>query len=218
MKYYIPQKESELVSWSGNLIDVTKKYKTALGIADEQITELEGARGAYVTLYEKCQTPGHSALDIGQKNDLMKALVGKLQKFVRFHLQNNEAMTDDMRREIGIPVHDTTPTHHPPPDSRPVITTSSNNPFEIILHIHDSATGKRGKPDHVAGAVVFWGVSDTPVTDAGGLPNSMLVTRTPHIMNFPPADRGKLVYFAACWQTGTGEKTPSGEVVSAVIP
>lgn len=218
MEYYIPQKEADFVEWSGNLIAVSKAHLAELGLPGDRLTELETAQARLKALHETCQTPAHTSLDIQEKNELKTAFLDKLKRFVRFHLQNNEKMTDTLRRAVGIPIHDTKPTHHPLPDTHPVITISSKNPFELILHIQDSGSGKRAKPEHTAGAVLFWGVSETPITNPEDLKGSLLVSRTPHIMGFSPVERGKILYMAGRWQNGVGEKGPWSEVVSAVIP
>jgi hypothetical protein len=218
MGYYIPAKDAEFVEWSANLIAVSKAHVAEWGLPADQLAEIEALHLKFVGLYELCQTPAHSSLDIKAKNETREVLTAKEQHFVRFHLENNEKLTKEDLWALGLPVHDTTRTPRKPPDSHPVITTSSNNPFEVILHIHDSKTGKRGKPEFVEGAVVFWSVSDTPVTDPDALQHSMLVSRTPHSMTFPAADRGKMLYLAARWQIAKGDKGPPSEVVSAVIP
>ncbi|MDR2394614.1 MAG: hypothetical protein LBD93_10745 [Treponema sp.] len=191
MEDYIPTKEADFVEWSGNLIAVSKTNSTVWDLPDVQVTELETLRTQFKALHEKCQTPAHTALDTQEKNE---------------------------RKALGIPIHDQKPTPHPLPDSHPVITVESKNPFELILHIHDSASGKRAKPEHTNGAVLFWEVSKKPITNTQDFKTSLLITRTPHRMNFSPVDRGKILYMAGQWQNRTGEKGPWSEVVSAVIP
>jgi hypothetical protein len=218
MEYYIPTKEADFVEWSGNLIAVSKANSSVWDLPEDRITELETLHVQFKALYEQCQTPSHTALDIQAKKELKTELIDKERHFVRFHLQNNEKMTDNGREALRIPIYDKTPTHHPPPDSHPIITSSSKNPYELMLHIHDSESGKRAKPEHANGAVLFWSVSETVITNPEDLKTSLLVTRTPHIMRFPPPDRGKILYIAGRWQNGVGEKGPWGEIVSAVIP
>ncbi|MHB9293749.1 hypothetical protein Holit_02879 [Hollandina sp. SP2] len=218
MEDYIPAKEADVIDWSGNLIAVSKENRSIWDLPEPQLTELETLHTQVKALHEQCQTPAHTPLDIQKKNELKTALIEKERRFVRFHLQNNEKMTDAGRMALRIPIHDEKPTHHPLPESHPVITTESKNPFELILHIRDSKTGKRARPEHTNGAVLFWEVSEQPITSTKELKNSLLITRTPHSMRFTPEERGKLVYMAGQWQNGTGEKGLWSEMVSAVIP
>jgi hypothetical protein len=214
----IPRKEAEFVEWSGNLIAVSKANITEWGLPEAQVTDLETLHGQFKTLYEKCQTRAHTALDTQVKNEVKAALIKKEQDFIRFHLQNNEKMTNAGREALRISIRDTKPTHHPPPDSHPVISTESRNPLELILHIRDSKSGKRARPAYTNGAVLFWSVSDTPITNQEELKTSALVTRTPYIMSFSPTERGKIVYMAGRWQIAGGKKASWSEVESAVIP
>jgi hypothetical protein len=64
-------------------------------------------------------------------------------------LQNSEKMTDNGPEAPHIPIHDKKTTHHPPPDSHPVIGEESGNPFELILSVRDSKSGKRGVMRHL---------------------------------------------------------------------
>jgi hypothetical protein len=50
------------------------------------------------------------------------------------------------------------------------------------------------------------------------LTNSVLATRTPHILEFTELDRGKTVYIAMRWQNKKGHKGPPSEIQSAIIP
>ncbi|MHB9294268.1 hypothetical protein Holit_03394 [Hollandina sp. SP2] len=218
MEDYIPTKEADVIDWSGNLIAVSNENSRLWDLPEPQLTELETLHTQVKALHEQCQNPAHTPLDIQEKNELKTTLIEKERRFVRFHLQNNEKMTDAGRKALRIPIHDEKPTHHPLPESHPVITTESKNPFELILHIRDSKTGKRARPEHTNGAVLFWEVSGQPIISTRELKNSLLITRTPHRMSFSAAERGKLLYMAGMWQNGTGEKGSPGEVVSAVIP
>jgi hypothetical protein len=79
-------------------------------------------------------------------------------------------------------------------------------------------TGSSVIPEYLTGAVVYYLVSDTPVTDQNSLAFSKLATRSPLELTFEPAQRGKMVYLAARWQNRRGELGPWSEIVSCVIP
>ena len=87
---YMPEKEAEFLDRSGNLIEMSNVHKTELGLPADKLAEIQ-------------------ALHTG-----VKALLVHLEEvFVRNNLQNNDAMTDKMRRAFRVPVHDKKPTHHP---------------------------------------------------------------------------------------------------------
>jgi hypothetical protein len=104
MEYYIPVKDGELVEWSGNLIGVSKANIAEWDLPEARLAAIEAVHGRFKTLYEKCQTPDHTPLDTLAKNEAKADLVKKEQDFVRFHLQNNEKMTDTGREALRIPI------------------------------------------------------------------------------------------------------------------
>lgn len=79
-------------------------------------------------------------------------------------------------------------------------------------------TGSSAIPYYLTGAVIYYAVSDTPVTGQAELPLSRLATRSPVNLIFEPKQRGKTVYIAARWQNRRGELGPWSEIVSAIIP
>ena len=79
-------------------------------------------------------------------------------------------------------------------------------------------TGKSTVPYYLTGAVLFYKVSDAPVTNQDELSESELATRSPHEKTFAPGDRGRYFSVAGRWQNRRGEKGPWSEIVSIIIP
>ncbi|MDR1103417.1 MAG: hypothetical protein LBL42_06625 [Tannerella sp.] len=79
-------------------------------------------------------------------------------------------------------------------------------------------TGKSIIPYFLTGAVIYYAVSDTPVTNQNDLTFSRLASRSPFELIFSPEDRGKTVYLAARWQNRRGELGPWSEIVEVIIP
>ncbi|MDR2785477.1 MAG: hypothetical protein LBB83_06145 [Treponema sp.] len=79
-------------------------------------------------------------------------------------------------------------------------------------------TGSSVIPYYLTGAVLFYLISDTPVTSQNELTHSKLASRSPHEFIFEPEQRGKMVYMAARWQNRRGELGPWSDIVSAPIP
>jgi hypothetical protein len=79
-------------------------------------------------------------------------------------------------------------------------------------------TGSSVIPYYLTGAVVYYLISDTPVTDQNMLAFSKLATHSPLELIFEPAQRSKIAYLAARWQNRKGELGPWSEIVSCVIP
>jgi hypothetical protein len=71
----------------------------------------------------------------------------------------------------------------------------------------------------VAGARIYYGVFDGPVTDQELLPASKWATKCPHIIRFRESDRGRRVYIALKWEIRkeNGE-SPWSEIQSELVP
>jgi hypothetical protein len=116
---YIPQKEADIVAWSENLIAVATAHKTEWNLSQSKLDELLALHNEVKALHQLCQTSSFTKLDMQAKNEKKAQLIQLEEVFVRNNLQNNDAMTDNGREELRIPIHDKTPSPHPVPDTLP---------------------------------------------------------------------------------------------------
>jgi hypothetical protein len=75
-----------------------------------------------------------------------------------------------------------------------------------------------GKPPYVHGIECLWLIADTPPQKIGELIHSAFATRSPLVLSFDEDQRGKRLYFAVRWESGTVKKGPWSEIFNAVIP
>jgi hypothetical protein len=65
-------------------------------------------------------------------------------EFVRFHLQNNDKVPDNGRRELRIPIYDKTRTPHPAPDSVPETEVETPHPRTLRIKFrHENAPRRK---------------------------------------------------------------------------
>ncbi|MDR2139069.1 MAG: hypothetical protein LBP50_05940 [Tannerella sp.] len=79
-------------------------------------------------------------------------------------------------------------------------------------------TGSSFVPYYLTGAVIYYAVGETPVSDQNALPHSRLASHSPFELIFNPSERGLTVSLAARWQNRRGELGPWSDIVTAVIP
>jgi hypothetical protein len=65
---------------------------------------------------------------------------------------------------------------------------------------------------------LVWVIADTPPTEIEQLIHSAFATRSPLELTFKESERGKRVYYAVRWETGTVKKGKFSEIYSAIIP
>ncbi|MDR1902670.1 MAG: hypothetical protein LBQ88_10355 [Treponema sp.] len=218
MPSFIPTKEAEFVSWSANLIDVSKANTTGWDLPAAQITELETLHGEFIALYEKCQTAAYTKLDMQAKNEKKALLIKKEEVFVRNNLQNNDKMTDNGRTALRIPIYDRKPTPHPAPETTPEIEIATPLPRILRVKFRAVNAARWGKPPYVHGLECLWSIADTPPAKIGDLLHSTFATRSPLELGFDEDQRGKRVYFAVRWESGTVKKGPWSDIFSAIVP
>jgi hypothetical protein len=137
---------------------------------------------------------------------------------VRFHLQNNDKVPDNGCRELRIPIYDKTHTPHPAPDSVPETEVETPHPRTLRIKFRHENAPRWGKPEFVHGLECLWVIADAPPERIGDLLHSAFATRSPLELTFDENERGKRVYFAVRWESGTVKKGPWSDILSAVIP
>jgi hypothetical protein len=95
------------------------------------------------------------------------------------------------------------------------------NAREHRIDFWDEASGKKAIPYGYSGALFFRKVlepAEGVPASPSELPESKLITATPHIEEFLPSDQGKRAAYAACWQNGKGERGPFSDLQVHVVP
>jgi hypothetical protein len=129
-------------------------------------------------------------------------------------------VTNEDRTAMGIPNRDLHPTPIKPPKTGPSFSIVQLGPGTLGIIYRSGEKGRKGsKPEGVAGARIYYCVSDTPITDQELLSWSKWATKCPHIIRFRESDRGKRVYFALKWEIRkeNGE-SPWSEIQSELVP
>jgi hypothetical protein len=81
------------------------------------------------------------------------------------------------------------------------------------------ANSKRwGKPGDVHGMELVWLISDTPPEQVEDLVHSAFATKSPLKLTFKESERGKRLYYAVRWETGTAKKGDFSEIFSVFVP
>jgi hypothetical protein len=131
-----------------------------------------------------------------------------------------EPVTDEDREEAG--VHNKKPRRPavPAPTTVPLLEPRAGTPRQVIVPYHDKGSVHRGKPEDVHGIEVRWALLGLPpVHIEMELTNSAFDTRSPLILNFDEADRGKRIYMAGRWEIEReGIKGNFGDIESVIIP
>jgi hypothetical protein len=119
---------------------------------------------------------------------------------------------------MRIPNHDLKPTPVPKPGDKPEVEASTPLPRTLRFRFRRIGAKRWAKPAGVHGFELLWVIADAPPAGIVDLIHSAFSTKNPLDLAFNEDQRGKRVYFAGCWETGTVKKGPETEIFNAVIP
>ncbi|MDR1171835.1 MAG: hypothetical protein LBL24_05205 [Bacteroidales bacterium] len=217
MSDYIPRKDSELVPWGDNFNSKVAANTSQWGIPPNEVADLQNAYDIFVPLQKKADSPGRTAVITAEKNAARKNYIGLIRTMAGFRLKN-PVITDAERIDMGLRVHDDTPTTITVPKTRPELNIDVVDFRRLKVSYQDQGTKSKAKPYGVDGAVIVYATLDAPPADHSALTRSVLATRTPHVIECTEEQRGKTLYVAACWQNEKGQTGPMSEIISAIVP
>jgi hypothetical protein len=214
----IPRKEEDVLNFSANLFVGCRKYASLLGLSLDKITELEAQRAKCNTLHAKCKTPARSHVDVEAKNKAFETFIGNLRKYIENHLQHNDNMTDEIRAELGIHIRQKA-SKQKVVNRPPVITADTSILRELLFLFYVHGSKRKGKPPKTHGCKFRYLISDHPPASIAELVNVEVATGSSLRLKFSEADRGKKVYYAACWVIEhDNEEGEYSEIFVAIVP
>jgi hypothetical protein len=210
--------EESVLNASATILSVSREHMTLLGLTESQISALETSRTDCETLHAKCKSPSRSHVDTAAKNKAFETFNGKLRKFIQNHIVHNDAMTPQILAEFGLDSDDAggkvKVVQRPPKVS---VDTSVIRELRFSHSVKGSK--RKGKPPKKHGCKYRYLISDHPPASIAELVNVEVATGQSLRLKFSEADRGKKVYFAACWVSESGDKDGEyTEILVAIIP
>jgi hypothetical protein len=157
-------------------------------------------------------------VDVLPKNEAKDALIRSLRAFIKGYLTYNPTVSGAGKENMGLPLHDSTRTPVPAPTTIPEPELDNSVIRQITVHFRDAGSDNRGKPVHVHGIELRWGLPDNPPVSVDDLKNSAFDTASPYTFTFDDPERGKALYICPRWENNKGDKGPWGKIVKAIIP
>lgn len=214
----IPKTDDKLRAFATHLLSQADANKMAWNIPADAITAVQALNTDYNTKLQAAESPDRRKSDTLAKNEAKDALAEGLRVFIGKYFEYNEAITDPIRKALDLPIRDRklTPVHRP--QTSPVFYIKIQ--AARILEVHFKAEGEQGsaRPSGYSGAVIRYGVLETPPISEDDLPRSLLATKTPHVFEFTAEERDKKAYFVLAWQNKKGEVGPFSEVQVENVP
>jgi hypothetical protein len=183
--------------------------QAALSTLGELHTAWKTAYGAFLGPHTKVDTEAKN----GAKTAAKRAIRPFVNQYLRFF-----PVTDEDRTAMGIPNHDPHPTPVPAPEDIPEVEAAMPLPRVLRFRFRRANKKRWGKPADVHGMELVWLIADTPPAETEELVHSAFATKSPLELTFKESERGKRVYYAVRWETGTVKKGKFSDIFSAFIP
>ncbi|MHC6204359.1 hypothetical protein ACYULU_14360 [Breznakiellaceae bacterium SP9] len=219
--YYIPQGDHEFLDWTLNFVQGASENAAAWDLILADIAAIKAKSDDFAQKLEASLGSDASKADIRAKNTAHHETQTAFRDYVNEKIRFNHKIDDDGRAALRVHVQDTTRTTIPKPKNHVAFSVKPVNAREHRIDYRDEESGKKAVPYGYNGVVLYRKVleAEEPVPiDPVTLPESKLLTSTPHIEEFLPSDQGKRAVYAAAWQNEKGEQGPFSDVQVHIVP
>jgi hypothetical protein len=159
--------------------------------------------------------PTHA--NILRRQEAQAATTAILREFVNQFLRSPPVTNPD-RAEMGVPNHDTVRTDHTVVTETVDFVIHLSTIRELKIDFWIQGSSHKAKPEGYDGAVIIWGIKDTPPATPDQLEHHTMASRTPFTLHFDETERGKTVQIALAWQNERGIIGQWSEYKSAIVP
>jgi hypothetical protein len=217
---FIPGADAQFNTFQSVVVNSVEKNAELWLIPADVVTDVAALRAKWESAYSVVENPAtKTSVAVQAKNSARNEYEKQLRMLLKSYITYNPKVSDEDKMAMGLPLHKTTRTPVPVPDTVPDVTEIDRNMIRCItLYFRDSGSDHRAKPAGVQGAVVKWILSDTPPSGIDVFTHSALDTKSPITLEFTEQERGKVVYFALAWQNTKGEMGHFGEIQSSIVP
>jgi hypothetical protein len=217
---YLPDSDAGLAAWGANFVEKITQNADAWEIPAAEVTNLQNAYGAFMSLYVQTSGPGRNKTLTEAKNEAREAFKAAVRNMANFRLKNpvipKAGLVDAGVNPGGTP-H--TPVGAPTEHVGLTIMPTNVRQHKIAWTVEE--TGRKAVPDGYDGVVLRKGVlepgAEVPVKPEA-LPYSTLLTRNKILETFRAEDQGKRCAYAACWQNEKGVMGPWSDIITVLVP
>jgi hypothetical protein len=216
---FLPPKEADLLAWSLNFATRIAATPIVYAVSAAQAAAYGTLHDTFAAALQAATEPGtRTKPSIQAKNDAKTALLdgpNGARSLARI-IQAAPAVTNEQKALLGLTVRDSEPTPVPPPEFPPDIAILSVLNRTVKVRLRDIENpDRRGKPDGVKGATVFYSVGDDAPSDPAEWSFAFNTTRTVFDVDFPQTvAAGAKVWLTAFWYNTKAQSSPPASYVS----
>ncbi|APZ96302.1 hypothetical protein [Fuerstiella marisgermanici] len=214
----VPTSEGKFSLWIRTLAKILLANPELYGLTEAQVTKLSELVAQWDEDYEAAERARDIARGAVEKRKETRRVLTEEARMLARLVQANPNVTDEARRDAGLPVHKTHRTPASTPKSAPMCQVIATDRLEHMVSYVDSLTPtRRAKPDGVASCQIYVAIGDA-APNASDYVLAGVATRTPHKVTFKEDDGGKTAHYLLRWANAKGDTGPWSHGVSATIP
>lgn len=224
---FLPVREAEFDAWLANFSDLIAAAPATYGLTAGDAAALSAAVAAWHAAYVIAFSPATRTVATVADKRNAKARVTAVTRSLAARVRSNGAVAPELKVNLGLVLRSVTGSPVSAPQSVPRLSMRAMDARLHILRATDSVSERAGKPERVAGLVVFRAVADGPMASAevtGDGQNERqgpaylgLFTRGRIVSEFTAADRGKTATYFARWVNAKGQPGPWSQGLSVPI-
>jgi hypothetical protein len=216
-KDYLPRAEFPLLEFAKNFFAYAKTKYTSWSVPSP-VTYIGDALSDYESCLQAVQKPGHSKVDVLNKNVWKRNLEKGLRTYIQGFIARNPNIDENERALLGLPQRDEIRTPHIEVNEAVEFELKLRLIREVLVNFWVKGAKHKAKPVGYDGAVIIWDILDSPPADPHSLNRHTMASRTPHTLQFAEEERGKTVYIALAWQNERGHIGRWSDIQNTVIP
>ncbi|MDR2898628.1 MAG: hypothetical protein LBU99_07405 [Spirochaetaceae bacterium] len=218
MANFFPDREAEFLVWLENFSAVLTANAAVWDIPAKAADDLANQVNAYAAVYKKAKGEDGTKALIVEKNEKQKGVIEKVRRIKNRYIDPHDGVTNSDRERLGLPLRGRVSSAKTKPKSRPVLEVTPTNHLQHTVTVLNQISGTKKKPEDAYGICTVWDIRDSAPESADELRHPTFKRKATEVINFEACDRGKRVFYAACYQNAKGEKGPWSVIVEMGIP
>jgi hypothetical protein len=202
LRDWMPSTIQGRIDMGRNWVNILKVRGTAWGVPPSAVGELED----FVVSAEEAQaealSPGSDSA-VRHRRDRFVAEMVAYMRDVRNRFFFIPPMNEENLLQLGLPLPDTVRTQHINVTEEVDFVLEIQGIRQVHIRFWVKGQSNTAKPAGYDGAVIDWGIRDTPPAEPEDLTSHTMASRTPHTIQLTEEERGK----TNSWSFAKG-KTP----------
>jgi hypothetical protein len=216
---YIPTTDALLDTFTQNFSSLITANPALYGLVAGDAVTIAGVVATFHTDYlAATNVSTRGPLTIANKDTARTIMLLTIRPYSQT-IANNAGVTVGNKVALGLNPRTNPPTPVAAPTTAPALTLAGAIPLQHLLRFRDAMAlpSVKAKPAGVIQMQLFAAVSPTVISDPTVLPQIMVVTKSPFVVDWPSSAVGKIAYYAAKWVTRTGLTGPYSAIFTATV-